>query len=129
MSIRFQVENIPYFRCNQHCPHSQVPSWLTNTSAWLLDRAEAMEFFDSSLWPTNAIGLLQSAIGSKQFIRRYFPDDCAHVVAVVDQALVDVKSLLEDLREIQLLRTKYSMNLNYHDYAATKAAENRYASK
>ena len=88
-----------------------------------------MEFFDFSFWPTNAIELLRSAVESKQSIRRYFPDDCAYVVAVVDQALMDVKSLLEDLREIQLLRTKYSTNLNYHDFAATKIAENRYASK
>ena len=91
----------------------------------MLDRAESLEFSDSCSWPGNATELLRSAVDSKATIRRYFPDECGHVIAVVDQAFTDVKALLDDLKEIQLLRTKYTMNLSYHDFAATKTTENR----
>ena len=103
----------------------QIPSSLTNACCWLLDRAEGMEFFDSTQWPSSAIQLLQCAVDSKDCVRRYFPDDCGHILAVLDQALGGVKALLDDLREIQLLRTKYSTTLSYHDYAGTKATENK----
>ena len=103
----------------------QLPSTIANLCAWLLDRAQNLEYSASCQWPVNAIELLECGVNSCQFVTRYFPDDRISVVAVADQSMKGVRSLLEDLSEIRVLRTKYSMSLGYHDYSATKFTENR----
>jgi len=107
---------------------AKLPASIPIVCSWLLDRAQSMEYSSStssSSWPLDAISLLECGVGCGEFVRRYFPDDCSSSIAVVDQAMKGVKALLVDLKEIRSLRTKYSMNLGYHEYAATKFTENR----